>query len=79
MKKAIIFGVTGQDGSYLADLLLSKEYEVVGIIRRSSVNNTHRIKHLLGSPNLTLVEGDVTDYVSVSTAINKHRPDEVYN
>ncbi len=79
MKKAIIFGITGQDGSYLADLLLSKEYEIVGIIRRSSVNNTYRIKHLLDDPRLALIEGDVTDYVSISSAINQHRPDEVYN
>jgi GDPmannose 4,6-dehydratase len=80
MKTAIIFGITGQDGSYLADLLLEKDYaQVIGVIRRSSVNNTHRIKHLLENKSLTLIEGDVTDYVSVSQLVQEYQPDEIYN
>ena len=65
MKQAIIFGVTGQDGSHLADLLLSKDYHVIGVSRRTSTDNTQRIKHLEGSQNFKLVEGDITD-VSLS-------------
>jgi len=78
-KKAMIFGITGQDGSYLMDLLLEKEYSIIGVIRRSSVSNTHRIDHEIGNKNLTLVEGDVTDSFSVSSVIQKYHPDEVYN
>ena len=76
---AIIFGVTGQDGSYLTELLLEKQYEVIGVKRRSSTNNLGRIKHLIGNPNLKLVEGDITDSVSVNQLINKYKPDEIYN
>lgn len=76
MTKALIFGATGQDGSYLSELLLDKGYEVIGVARRSSVDNTSRIQHILG---LQIVEGDVTDYPSVSGLIEKYMPDECYN
>lgn len=77
--KAIIFGVTGQDGSYLSELLLEKEYKVVGVNRRSSTNNTERLSHLLSNPDFSLIEGDVTDFISVSSIINDQQPNEVYN
>jgi len=77
MKKALIFGITGQDGSYLAELLLEKGYEVTGVTRRVSVNTLDRIEHIL--PQLNIVEGDVTDGFSVSTIIESVKPDEVYN
>ena len=77
MKKAIIFGITGQDGSYLAELLLDKGYEVVGVTRRVSVNTLSRIEHIL--PQLTIVEGDITDGFNINKIINEHEPDEVYN
>jgi len=77
--KAIIFGVTGQDGSYLSELLLEKGYTVVGVNRRSSIDNTERLHHLLQSKGFSLIEGDVTDFISVSSIINDHQPDEVYN
>ena len=77
--KAIIFGVTGQDGSYLSELLLAKGYKVVGVNRRASTNNTERLEHLLEKKDFSLIEGDVTDFISVSSIINDHQPDEVYN
>tara|TARA_R100001443_G_scaffold4277_4_gene12699 strand:- start:26297 stop:27418 length:1122 start_codon:yes stop_codon:yes gene_type:complete len=77
MKKAIIFGITGQDGSYLAELLLSRGYKVVGVTRRVSVNTLTRISHIL--PKIKIVEGDVTDGFNVSKIIEEHKPDEVYN
>ena len=80
MKKALITGVTGQDGSYLAELLLSKNYEVHGIIRRASTFNTARIDHLhrgpAASPNFY---GDLGDSSNLSTIVGDVRPDEVYN
>jgi GDPmannose 4,6-dehydratase len=78
--KAIIFGVTGQDGSYLAELLLEKGYEVVGVCRRSSVNNAERIKHLLNIEGFDTVVGDVTDVSSITGIFQAH-PDvnEIYN
>ncbi len=80
MKKAIIFGITGQDGSHLADLLLEKEYEVVGVSRRASTDNTQRIKHILGNENFHLVQGDITDAYSVINILKKHsNVDEIYN
>ena len=80
MKKAIIFGITGQDGSHLADLLLEKEYEVVGISRRASTDNTQRIKHILGNENFHLMQGDITDAYSVINIFKKHsNVDEIYN
>jgi len=79
VKKAIIYGVTGQDGSYLSELLLSKEYTVYGITRRTSVDNTLRINHLSNENNFNLVQGDVTDTSSIYRLLNEVQPDEVYN
>lgn len=79
IKKAIITGVNGQDGSYLAELLLDKGYEVHGTIRRSSSFNTWRIDHLRDIPSFHWHYADVTDPVSISNLISKIRPDEVYN
>ena len=79
MKTAIIFGVTGQDGSYLTDLLLSKDYRVVGVARRSSVDTTERLSRNIKNTDFTVVEGDITDAFCVSDIINKFEPDEVYN
>ena len=78
--KAIIFGVTGQDGSHLADLLISKNYDVVGVARRSSVDTTERIKHLAGEERFSLVHGDITDVSSVMNILSSNNEvDEVYN
>lgn len=77
MKKALIFGITGQDGSYLAELLLEEGYEVTGVTRRVSVNTTERISHIL--PRLTIVEGDITDAFNVMRIIEDCKPDEIYN
>ena len=78
--KAIIFGITGQDGSHLADLLLDKDYEVVGVCRRSSTDNTQRIKHILDNERLSLIEGDLTDAHSINNILKEHADvDEIYN
>lgn len=79
MKKALITGITGQDGSYLAELLLEKGYEVHGMIRRSSTERRERIEHLEGDPNLHLHYGDMTDSLSVVKILQKTAPDEIYN
>jgi GDPmannose 4,6-dehydratase len=80
MKTALIFGVTGQDGSYLAEFLLKKKYKVHGVKRKSSSYNTNRIDHILDSnKNFLLHYGDVTDAILVMNLINKIRPDEIYN
>ena len=84
IKKALIFGITGQDGSYLSELLIKKNYQVHGVIRRSSSFNTSRINHLYEDPHkknrkLILHYGDVTDSISVSSIIKKIMPDEIYN
>jgi len=79
MKTAIITGITGQDGSYLAELLLSKGYKVYGVIRRASTPHTERIDHLKNNPNLILREGDVTDKASIQRIIYEAKPDEFYN
>ena len=79
MKTALITGITGQDGSYLAELLLEKGYEVHGIVRRSSLINTHRIDHIYDDPNLTLHYGDLTDATNIIGVIKKTEPDEIYN
>ena len=84
MKKALITGITGQDGSYLTELLLSKGYEVHGIIRRASTFNTDRIEHLYRDPHdpntrIFLHYGDLTDGESLRKIVNKVEPDEVYN
>jgi len=76
-KKALITGVTGQDGSYLAEFLLEKGYEVVGMIRRGSMPNFQRIQHILD--RITLVNGDLLDQVSLIEILREHRPQEVYN
>lgn len=78
-RQAVIFGVTGQDGSYLSELLLDKGYDVVGVVRRSSAPNTQRVDHLEGRPGFRLVPGDVTDAASVFRLLDWHQPDEVYN
>ena len=77
MKKALITGITGQDGSYLAELLLSKGYEVHGIVRRASLINTHRIDHIY--EKIKLHYGDLTDAVSVMGVIKEVEPSEIYN
>jgi len=79
MKTALISGITGQDGSYLAELLLEKNYKVHGIIRRSSSFNTGRIDHLFDNPNVTLHYGDMTDGSSLLHIIQKTQPNEIYN
>src|SRR5919108_6458638 len=76
-KRAIITGITGQDGSYLAELLLDKGYEVTGIIRRSSSPNVWRIEHLLD--RITLRPADLLDQLSLVRLIDEVRPHEVYN
>jgi len=83
-KRALIFGITGQDGSYLSELLLKKNYEVHGVKRRSSSINTNRIDHIYQDPhqkkrNFILHYGDVTDSTSVSQIIKKIKPHEIYN
>lgn len=84
MKKALIFGVTGQDGSYLSEFLLDKGYEVHGVKRRGSLLNTARIDHIYQDPHETDVRfhlhyGDVTDAMSVTRLLAEIRPDEIYN
>ena len=79
MKKALITGITGQDGSYLAEFLLEKGYEVHGIIRRASVSTTSRIEHLLAENLLRIHEGDLSDSSSIIRIISKVQPDEIYN
>lgn len=79
MKSALITGVTGQDGSYLAELLLGKGYEVVGLRRRTSVENTGRLRLCLGHPQFELIEGDMVDAGSVYRIVSSYRPTEVYN
>jgi GDPmannose 4,6-dehydratase len=79
MSTALITGITGQDGSYLADFLLDKDYIVIGCHRRSSVNNFDRISHVLKHPKFILEEFDITDPSGVSNTISKYSPDEIYN
>src|SRR4029453_801272 len=76
-QRALITGITGQDGSYLAELLLAKGYEVVGMVRRSSTVNFERIAHL--QDRIDFVSGDLLDEVSMINIIRDHRPSEVYN
>ena len=77
VKKALITGVTGQDGSYLAEFLLEQGYEVIGMVRRTSLLNYQRIKHI--QDRITLVSGDLLDQASVIDILREHRPQEVYN
>ena len=79
MKKALITGVTGQDGSYLSEFLLEKGYEVHGIIRRSSVDFRERIAHLEGTPHFHLHYADMSDSMSLVKLVGKVQPDEIYN
>ena len=84
MKKALVTGITGQDGSYLAEFLLDKGYEVHGIKRRSSLINTDRIDHLYQDPHeqdlkFILHHGDLTDATSLIRIIQEAQPDEIYN
>jgi len=84
MKKALITGITGQDGSYLAEFLLFKGYEVHGIIRRSSSFNTQRIDHIYVDPHdpkarLFLHYGDLSDAEQITNIMHKVRPDEIYH
>ena len=78
-KKALITGITGQDGSYLAELLIAKGYEVHGLIRRSSLIKTDRIDHLFDHKNLNLHYGDMTDDLSIFKIISTIKPNEIYN
>lgn len=77
MPKALITGITGQDGSYLADFLLAKGYDVVGMVRRTSTLNFSRIQHI--QDRITLASGDLLDQVSLITILREHQPEEVYN
>jgi GDPmannose 4,6-dehydratase len=76
-KRALITGITGQDGSYLAEFLLEKGYEVIGMVRRSSTINFERIEHI--QEKLTLVSGDLMDQISLIDILKTHRPNEIYN
>ena len=79
MKKALITGVTGQDGSYLAEFLLEKGYRVIGMERRNSNNNHQRIEGIIDDGDFELVSGDLLDQSSILDIMEKYRPDEVYN
>lgn len=79
MKKALITGITGQDGSYLAELLLGKGYEVHGLKRRSSSFNTGRIEHLLDNPMFKVHDGDLADSTNLTRLVKEIQPDEIYN
>ena len=79
MKKALITGITGQDGSYLAEFLLEKGYEVHGITRRASISNTARIDHLIAKNAVILHDGDLSDTSSLTNIIAMVQPDEIYN
>jgi len=78
-KKAFITGITGQDGSYLAELLLEKDYLVYGLTRRTSTQNFARIEQIMHHPNLRLISGDLIDQGSLNTSLQSIQPDEVYN
>ena len=79
MKKALITGITGQDGSYLAEFLLEKGYEVHGVVRRASMPNTKRIDHLIAQNAIALHDGDLSDSSSLVNIIGMVQPDEIYN
>jgi GDPmannose 4,6-dehydratase len=76
-KRALVTGITGQDGSYLADFLLEQGYEVFGVVRRSSTLNFQRIEHI--QDRITIISGDLLDENSLVTAMMESQPDEVYN
>ena len=84
MKKVLILGVTGQDGSYMADFLSKKNYQVHGVIRKSATGNTKNINHILNNPKIFnksffLEKGDLLDYISINNIIDRVQPDEIYN
>ena len=79
MQRALITGITGQDGSYLTEFLVEKGYEVHGIVRRASISNTARIDHLLAKNAVTLHDGDLSDALSLTRIISLVQPDEIYN
>lgn len=79
MTSALVTGVTGQDGSYLSEYLLGRNYEVYGLVRRTSTQHPWRIKHLLSHDGFELIEGDLSDQSSLNRAIEQSEPDEVYN
>ena len=79
MKKALITGITGQDGSFLAEFLLEKGYEVHGLVRRTSTSNTQRIDHLIAANRIKLHLGDMADASSIIRVVAEVRPDEIYN
>lgn len=79
IKRALITGITGQDGSYLAEFLLDKGYEVHGLVRRSSVHGTERIDHLLADDLITLHDGDLSDSTSIVRVVSSVQPNEIYN
>ena len=79
MKSALITGITGQDGSYLAELLLEKGYNVLGLKRRTSTNTLDRLSKSLNHENFSIVEGEVADSGCVYKIVNKYKPDEIYN
>ena len=84
MKRALILGVTGQDGSYLADVLLDKGYEVHGMVRRSATGNTRNIDHLINDPavfnrRFFLCRGDLADATSIYRIVSSIKPQEIYN
>jgi GDPmannose 4,6-dehydratase len=78
-KIALITGITGQDGSYLAELLIEKGYKVIGMVRRSSTVNFDRIAHFQMDENLEIVQGDLLDQMSLVDILTEHQPEEVYN
>src|SRR4030043_2024154 len=77
IKRALITGITGQDGSYLAEFLLEQDYEVIGMVRRSSTMNFERIKHI--QDRLILVSGDLLDHASLIDILETYQPMEIYN
>lgn len=79
MDNVLVFGATGQTGSYLSELLIERGYHVVGVSRRSSTNNTQRLSSLLKNPAFELIEGDVTDCFCIANLLNKYKPVHVYN
>ena len=79
MKTALVTGATGQDGSYLSELLLNKDYRVIGLKRRTSTNNLERLSKSINHPNFSIIEGEVADSGCVYELVNKHQPHEIYN
>ena len=79
METTLIFGVTGQDGSYLAEFLLQNKYKAIGVVRRCSHSYTERLTGILDNENFHIIEGDITDYSSVLNIINKYKPVQIYN